>query len=121
MSRGLFQPPTSHLPPWYARCPSRPHMTTATIAATRDDAALDIGRHLRGRTLILLSNREPYEHERREPGEEVSVRRPAGGLVSALDPTMQRTHGIWVAWGSGTADRDVSEESGRVQVPPDEP
>jgi alpha,alpha-trehalose-phosphate synthase [UDP-forming] len=74
---------------------------------------------LHGRTLILLSNREPYEHVAADDG--VDVRKPAGGLVSALDPTLQRTHGTWVAWGSGTADRENSDAEDRVQVPPDDP
>jgi trehalose 6-phosphate synthase len=51
----------------------------------------------------------------------IEIRQPAGGLVSALDPTMRRTHGTWVAWGSGSADRDVSDDAGRVQVPPEDP
>jgi trehalose 6-phosphate synthase len=33
---------------------------------------------------------------------------------------MRRTHGTWVAWGSGTADRDIADELGRVAVPPNE-
>jgi trehalose 6-phosphate synthase len=33
---------------------------------------------------------------------------------------MRRTRGTWVAWGSGSADRDVSDASGRVNVPPDD-
>ena len=80
-------------------------------------------RHLAGRTLILLSNREPYEHVAppADVGGPPSVRRPAGGLVSALDPTMHETQGVWVAWGSGTADRDVVDDGDRVMVPPDDP
>ena len=54
-------------------------MTTAALPTASDGDALDTVRHLRGRPLILLSNREPYEHERQEPGEEVTIRRPAGG------------------------------------------
>ncbi|HLV26561.1 MAG TPA: trehalose-6-phosphate synthase [Gemmatimonadales bacterium] len=73
---------------------------------------------LRDRTLIMLSNREPYEHTRRAGG--VSVRQPPGGLVSALDPTMRRTNGTWVAWGSGSADRETSDANGRILVPEDE-
>jgi alpha,alpha-trehalose-phosphate synthase [UDP-forming] len=70
-------------------------------------------------SLILLSNREPYEHVRR--GSAIEVKQPAGGLVSALDPTMRRTSGIWVAWGSGSADRETADDRGRVRVPPDDP
>ena len=67
---------------------------------------------------ILVSNREPYEHLRGPLG--VEVKQPAGGLVSALDPTLRRIHGTWVAWGSGTADRETADELGRVRVPPGE-
>ena len=74
---------------------------------------------LDGRTLILLSNREPYEHNHGADG--IVVQQPPGGLVSALDPTMQRTHGTWVAWGSGSADRETADAEGRLQVPPDHP
>ncbi len=83
--------------------------------------------YLEGRTLILLSNREPYEHVRTEgdaspdDAAAVTLRRPPGGLVSALDPTMQRTHGTWVAWGSGSADREHADEHARVMVPPEDP
>ena len=70
-------------------------------------------------SLILLSNREPYEHIRL--GSMIEVKQPAGGLVSALDPTMRRTSGVWVAWGSGSADRETADARGRVRVPPDDP
>lgn len=70
-------------------------------------------------TLILLSNREPYEHV--HGADAIEVRHPAGGLVSALDPTMRRTHGTWVAWGSGSADRETADAAGRLRVPPEDP
>jgi trehalose 6-phosphate synthase len=67
---------------------------------------------------IVVSNRQPYSHKY-EDGE-VTVDRPAGGLTAALDPVLQTVNGTWVAWGSGDADRDVSE-NGVVSVPPDDP
>jgi alpha,alpha-trehalose-phosphate synthase [UDP-forming] len=79
----------------------------------------DLTTVLRDRTLILLSNREPYEHRKTEGA--LDVRVPPGGLVSALDPTMQATRGIWVAWGSGNADAETADSEGRIQVPPDDP
>lgn len=80
----------------------------------------EIDRYLEDATLILLSNREPYEHVRGASG--IEVRRPAGGVVSALDPMMQRLHGTWVAWGSGSADRESTpDEDGRIAVPPEDP
>ena len=71
------------------------------------------------RPLIVLSNREPYEHVRSASG--TDVRSPAGGLVSALDPILRRISGTWVAWGSGSADRATADRDGRVMVPPADP
>lgn len=76
----------------------------------------EFDRYISDCKFILVSNREPYEHVRSAGG--VEVRQPAGGLVSALDPTMQRIHGTWVAWGSGSADRETADGAGRVLVPP---
>lgn len=74
---------------------------------------------LRGRQLIVVSNREPYEHRRTPLG--IEVARPAGGLTAALDPVLSEAGGAWVAWGSGDADFDVTDDRGRVRLPPDAP
>jgi len=71
---------------------------------------------LAGRQLIIVSNREPYVHERTDEG--IQVERPSGGLVAALDPVMQACGGTWIAWGSGNADFEVTDPQGRVRVPP---
>jgi len=70
------------------------------------------------RPIILLSNREPYEHVVNSETGAVTVRHPYGGLVTALDPALKATHGVWVAWGSGSGDRAAADASGRVAVPP---
>lgn len=69
--------------------------------------------------IVLMSNREPYIHERTKRG--IRCRVPAGGLVAALDPVMRATGGTWIAWGSGSADMETSDQEGRVQVPVDHP
>ena len=94
--------------------------TNEAAACNRHSSPLmqDLLQYLNDCKFILVSNREPYEHVRGARG--IEVRQPAGGLVSALDPTMRRIHGTWVAWGSGDADKETSDESGRVQVPPAE-
>lgn len=74
---------------------------------------------LRGAKLIVVSNREPYIHRRR--GGAVECVRPAGGLTAALDPVMRACGGVWVAHGSGDADRAACDARGRVAVPPDDP
>jgi trehalose 6-phosphate synthase len=68
---------------------------------------------LRGGQLLVVSNREPYMHELRDGKPRLIV--PAGGLVTALDPVLQACGGVWVAHGSGEADRqmvDAQEPAG---------
>jgi trehalose 6-phosphate synthase len=72
---------------------------------------------LGGRRLVVVSNREPYEHRRTAGG--VKVAHPSGGVVAALDPVMQASGGTWIAWGSGDADFEVTDARGRVRIPPD--
>lgn len=74
---------------------------------------------LRGEDIIVVSNREPYIHQRRR--EEIELHRPASGLVTALEPIMRACSGIWIAHGSGSADRETVDRHDRVAVPPDDP
>ena len=71
---------------------------------------------LRGDQVIVVSNREPYIHERRNG--EVIVKRPASGLVTAVEPVMRACSGTWIAHGSGNADRGAVDKHDRVGVPP---
>ncbi len=68
--------------------------------------------------LIVVSNREPYMHQL--VGAHVKVIRPAGGVVTALDPVLQACGGLWVAHGAGDADRENADAQGRMTVPPDD-
>ncbi|HAF43376.1 MAG TPA: trehalose-6-phosphate synthase [Gallionellaceae bacterium] len=74
---------------------------------------------LRGEDVIVVSNREPYIHQRR--GDRIEVQQPASGLVTALEPIMRACSGTWIAHGSGSADREVVDKDDRVAVPPDHP
>jgi trehalose 6-phosphate synthase len=69
--------------------------------------------------LIVVSNREPYIHER--VGDEIKLRVPASGLVSALEPITRTCEGTWIAHGSGSADADTVDGHDRIAVPPDDP
>jgi len=73
-------------------------------------------RELRGKEVIVVSNREPYIHVRR--GTEIEVWRPASGLVTALEPIMRACSGTWIAHGSGNADRETVDARDRIAVPP---
>jgi trehalose 6-phosphate synthase len=74
---------------------------------------------LPGHEVIVVANREPYLHER--VGKAIEVRRPASGLVTALEPIMRACSGTWIAHGSGSADRAVVDRHDRVAVPPGAP
>jgi trehalose 6-phosphate synthase len=74
---------------------------------------------LRGEDVIVVSNREPYIHQRR--GDGIEIQRPASGLVTALEPIMRACSGTWIAHGSGSADRDTVDNRDRIAVPPDKP
>ena len=75
--------------------------------------------HLQGERVVVLANREPYIHHVDDEGN-VQVLHPASGLVTALEPVMRACSGVWVAHGSGNADRSSSDASGHVRVPPGE-
>jgi len=68
---------------------------------------------------ILVSNREPYAHNRVKG--KIEWGQPASGLTLALDPIMRACGGTWIAHGSGDADWEVADPQGRVPVPPDDP
>ena len=69
---------------------------------------------LQGERVVVVANREPLIHE--YVGEKVIVRHPASGLVTALEPVMRACSGVWVAHGSGSADRASSDRHGRVTI-----
>jgi trehalose 6-phosphate synthase len=71
---------------------------------------------LRGDQVIVVSNREPYLHE--QEGDGVVVRRPASGLVTAVEPVMRACSGTWIAHGSGSADREAVDAHDHVPLPP---
>ena len=67
----------------------------------------------------ILANREPYIHEQTAEGA-IRCLHPASGLVTALEPVMRACSGVWVAHGSGTADRETVDAKDHVRVPPGE-
>jgi trehalose 6-phosphate synthase len=69
--------------------------------------------------LIVVANREPYLH--RYSNGRIECVPPASGMVSALDPLLRACGGVWVAHGSGSADRKTVDKSDHIGVPPDDP
>ena len=86
---------------------------------TKETLRATLRGELRGNDIIVVSNREPYVHE--SDGGSIVVKRPASGLVTALEPVMRACSGTWIAHGSGSADRATVDQQDRVSVPPDHP
>jgi trehalose 6-phosphate synthase len=78
-----------------------------------------LNRHLHGEKIVILANREPYIHQHTADGG-IEVQHPASGLVTALEPVMRACSGVWVAHGSGDADRETVDRDDHVSVPPGE-
>jgi trehalose 6-phosphate synthase len=72
------------------------------------------------RPLLVVSNREPYLHVRREDGS-VTWTSATGGVAVALDALMRERGGTWIAHGGGSADRLVVDDTDKVLVPPEHP
>ena len=74
---------------------------------------------LNGSRLLVVSNREPYEHVRQ--GNSIVCTVPPSGLVTALEPVLRVGDGIWIAQATGDADKYSADDLGRLRVPPDNP
>ncbi len=72
------------------------------------------------RPLVVVSNREPYLHNKTADGR-VTVSSATGGVAVALDALMRERGGVWIAHGAGTADREHVDASSHVIVPPESP
>jgi trehalose 6-phosphate synthase len=79
-----------------------------------------IATKLRDYQFIVVANREPYVHRYRAD-RRIEWAAPASGMVSALDPIVRACGGVWIAQGSGDADRKTADERGHIRVPPDDP
>ena len=75
---------------------------------------------LRSPQMIVVSNREPYIHNRGDDGRPL-VQFPASGMVTALEPIVRACAGTWIAHGSGSADKQVVDIHDRIRVPPGDP
>jgi len=85
---------------------------------TAERLAVELKSRLGTGRLFVISNREPYMHER--SGKDIVVRVPPSGLVSALEPVLCACDGTWIAHGGGSADREMVDRKDRLRVPPDD-
>jgi trehalose 6-phosphate synthase len=103
-----------------SRAAVRSHQRNSGPPRTTREELVEWARtHLRDRKLVVVSNREPYSHTRH--GDGVHWVRNAGGLTVALDAVSRALGGVWVAHGSGDADRETVDAHDRLACPPDRP
>lgn len=74
---------------------------------------------LMNKKMIVVSNREPYMHIKEGAGIKCIV--PASGLITAMEPILNACGGLWIASGTGDADKETVDEHGKLQVPPEDP
>src|SRR5207237_4843837 len=60
--------------------------------------------------LFVVSNREPVSHVWKDG--RIVARRPASGLVTAMEPVLRACGGVWTAQASGDADRETLDDRG---------
>ena len=86
---------------------------------TADRLSVQVRNRLDGSRLFVVSNREPYMHQRN--GKSIDAVVPPSGLVTALEPVLNACDGTWIAHGSGDADMESVDANDRLRVPPDDP
>ena len=92
--------------------------TTAEAIWTPERLNEEMKQLLQDKMMIVVSNREPYMHVR--AGKEIKCIVPASGMVTAMEPILKACGGLWIASGSGDADREMVDKYDKVQVPPQE-
>ncbi len=85
---------------------------------TAERLRVHVRNRLSGSRLFVLSNREPYSHVHK--GKSIEVEVPPSGLVTAIEPILRACDGVWVAHGSGDADRKAVNSHDCLRVPPNE-
>lgn len=86
---------------------------------TRDVLQEFVRSRMDGYRFIVISNREPFSHQYVDG--QIECIQPASGMATAVDPIMRACGGLWIAQGSGSADRATVDRNDHVEVPPDNP
>lgn len=67
---------------------------------------------------FVVSNREPFMHVIDQATGKAQVVRPAGGVVTAIDPILRALGGMWIAHGAGNADKKFVNSKNKLGAPP---
>ncbi len=93
--------------------------TSSEAIWTPERLKVEMENLLQKRKMIVVSNREPYMHI--HEGKEIKCIVPASGLITAMEPILKACSGLWIASGTGDADKETVNKNNKVEVPPEEP
>jgi trehalose-6-phosphate synthase len=86
---------------------------------TPERLKIEVENLLERKKMVVVSNREPYMHI--HSGKEIECIVPASGMITAMEPILTACSGLWIAAGTGDADRETVDKNDKLQVPPDDP
>jgi len=92
--------------------------TTGEAIWTPERLKEEMKKLLENKMMVVVSNREPYMHI--HSGREIKCITPASGLITAMEPILKACGGLWIASGTGDADKETVDKNDKVQVPPEE-
>ncbi|MDP1725849.1 MAG: trehalose-6-phosphate synthase [Bacteroidota bacterium] len=93
--------------------------TKAEAVWTPERLKVEMTNLLQNKKLVVVSNREPYMHV--HEGKTIKCLVPASGMITAMEPILKACGGLWIASGTGDADKETVDKNGKVQVPPEDP
>ena len=93
--------------------------SSAEAIWTPERLRVEIEHLLQKKKMIVVSNREPYMHI--HEGKEIKCIVPASGMITAMEPILKACSGLWIAAGTGDADKETVDKEDKVEVPPEEP
>jgi trehalose 6-phosphate synthase len=93
--------------------------SSAEAIWTPERLRVEIENLLKKKKMIVVSNREPYMHI--HEGKNIKCIVPASGMITAMEPILKACSGLWIAAGTGDADKETADKNGRVEVPPEDP
>jgi trehalose 6-phosphate synthase len=93
--------------------------STSEAIWTPERLKVEVESLIKDKKMIVVSNREPYMHI--HSGKIIKCIVPASGMITAMEPILKACGGLWVASGTGDADRETADKNGLVLVPPEDP
>jgi trehalose-6-phosphate synthase len=93
--------------------------TSAEAIWTPERLKIEMENLLQNKKMVVVSNREPYMHI--HEGKEIKCIVPASGMITAMEPILEACSGLWIASGTGDADKETVDKNDKVEVPPEEP